>query len=59
MSDLGDVHLLYNVLWALPVCYTLYTNSLSALFGIDFMEPYKSIQEMYKNAFHCRLFAMA
>ena len=29
------------------------------MFGSDFGEPYKSVQELYKNAFHCRLFAMA
>ena len=59
MSVLRVVHLLYKFLRDLPVWYKLYTNSLRALFGSDFGEPYKSIQEVYKNAYHCRLFAMA
>ena len=59
MGGLRVVHLLYKVLRDLPVWYRLYTKSLSALFGSDFGEPYKSIQEVYKNAFRCRLFSMA
>ena len=39
--------------------YFVYTHSLIELFESDFMEPYKSIQEVYENAFCCRLFAMA
>ena len=36
-----------------------HTHSLIELLGFDFGEPYKSLQEVYKNAFRCRLFAMA
>ena len=59
MSGLGVVHLVYKTLRDLPVWYRLYTHSLSVLFGSDFREPYKSVQEMYENAFRCRLFTMA
>ena len=52
MSGLGVVHLLHKVLRDLPVWYRLYTHSLSALFLSDFGEPYKSVQEVYENAFH-------
>ena len=58
MSGQGVVHLVYKVLRDLLVWYSLYTNSLNALFGSDFMEPYKSVQEVYENVFHCILFAM-
>ena len=58
MSGLGVVHLLYMVLWDLPVWCSFYTHSLIELFGSDFGEPYKSVQEVYENAFCCRLFAM-
>ena len=59
MSGLGVVHLVYKVLRDLPVWYRLYTNTISALFGSEFGEPYKSVQEVYKNTFHCTLFVMA
>ena len=59
MSGLGVVHLLYKVLQDLPVCYRLYTNSVSALFRSDFGEPYKSVQEVHKKAFHFRMFDIA
>ena len=39
--------------------YFVHTDSLIELFESEFGEPYKSIQEVYKNAFCCRLFAMA
>ena len=53
------VHLLYKDLQDLPLWYRLYTNSVSALCGCYFGEPYQSVQEVYKNAFCCRLVAMA
>ena len=59
MSSLGVVHLLYKVLRDLVIWYRLNTNSVSALFGSDFGEPYKSVLGVYENAFQCRLFAMA
>ena len=59
MSGVGFIHLLYKVLRDLPVWYRLYTHSLSVLFLSGFGEPYKSVQELYKNAFHGRLFDMA
>ena len=59
VSGLGVVHLLYKVLRDLPVWYRLYTHSLSALFGSDFGEPYKSVQVVYENVDCCRWFAMA
>ena len=59
MSGLGVIHLVYKVQRVLPVWCSFYTHSLIELFGSDFGEPYKSVQEVYKNAFHCRLFAMA
>ena len=59
MSGLGVVHLVYKVQLALPIFCSLYTHSLIELFGSDFGEPYKSVQELYENAFRCRLFAMA
>ena len=59
VSDLEDVHLVYKVLRDLPVWYRLYTHSLIELFESEFGEPYKSVQQVYENAFCCRLFAMA
>ena len=59
MRGLGVIHLLYKVLQDLPVWYRLYTHSLSVLFLPDFVEPYKSVQELYENAFRYRLFDMA
>ena len=59
MSGVGVIHLVYKVEQALPVLYSLYTHSLIELFESDFGEPYKSVQELYENAFRCRLFAMA
>ena len=59
MSGLGVVHLVYKALRALQVWCTLYTHSLIELFGFYFGEPYQSVQEVYENAFRCRLFAMA
>ena len=59
MSGLGVVHLVYKVQWALPVFCSLYTHSLIELFESYFGEPYKSVQELYENAFCCRLFDMA
>ena len=59
MSDLGVVQLLYKVLRHLPLSYSLYTHTLREMFVSDFVELYKSVQELYENAFHCRLFAMA
>ena len=38
--------------------YFVNTHSLIELFGSDFGEPYKSVQEVYDNAFHCRLFVI-
>ena len=59
MSGLEVVHLVYKAQRPLPVWRSLYTHSLTELFGSDFGEPYKSVQEVYKNVFHCILFAMA
>ena len=59
MSGLGVVHLVYKVQRPLPVWRSLYTHGLTELFGSDFGEPYKFVQEEYENAFYCRLFAMA
>ena len=59
MGGLGVIHLLYKVLRYLPVWYRWYTNSLTAPLGSDFRKPYKSVQELYENAFHGRLFDMA
>ena len=59
MSGLGVIHLVYKAQRALPVFCSLCTHSLIELFESEFGEPYKSVQEMYENAFHCRLFAMA
>ena len=39
--------------------YFVHTHSLIELFGSEFGEPYKSVQEVYENAFHCRLFDLA
>ena len=36
--------------------YFVRTHSLIQLFGSDFGQ-YKSVQEVYKNAIHCRVFA--
>ena len=58
MSSLGVVQLVYKVQRALPVFCSVYTHSIIELFESDFGEPYKSIQEVYENAFRCRLFAM-
>ena len=58
MSGLGVVQLVYKVQRALPVFCSVYTHSIIELFGSDFGEPYKSIQEVYENAFHYRLFDM-
>ena len=59
MSVLGVIHLVYKALQAVEIWCTLYTHSLIELFGSDFGEPYKSVQELYENAFCCRLFDMA
>ena len=59
MSGLGVVHLVYKVQQAIAVWCSLYTHSLIEFFGSDFGEPYKSVQEVYENAFHCRLFVIA
>ena len=53
------IYLLYKVLRDLPVWYRLYTNSVIALFESEFGESYKSVQELYDNAFPCRLFDIA
>ena len=55
MSGLGVAHLVYKVQRDLLVWYRLYTNRISALFGSDFGESYKSVQEVYENGVHCRL----
>ena len=39
--------------------YFVHTDNLIELFGFDFEEPYKSVQELYENAFRCRLLDMA
>ena len=38
--------------------YIVHTDSIIELFRSDFGEPYKFVQQLYKNAFHCRLFAI-
>ena len=38
--------------------YFVHTQSVIDLFGSDFEEPYQSVQEVYENGFHCRLFDM-
>ena len=57
MSGLGVVHLLYKV--GPPTLVQLFTHTSMEMFGSDIGEPYKSVQELYENAFHCRLFDMA
>ena len=37
--------------------YFVRTHSLIELFGSDFGEPYESLQEVYENGVHCRLFS--
>ena len=37
----------------------MYTHTLREMFGSDFGEPYRSIQQVYENADHCRLFSTA
>ena len=37
--------------------YFVHTHSLIEWFGSDFGEPYQSVQEVYENGFHCRLFS--
>ena len=59
MSSLGVVHLVYKAQRALPIFCSLCTHSLIELFESEFGEPYKSVQEVYENAFRFRLFAMA
>ena len=59
MSGLGVVHLVYKVQLAILAFCSLYTHSLIEMFGSDFGEPYKSIWQVYENAFPCRLFAIA
>ena len=59
MRDLEDVHLVYKALRALPVSYSLYTHSQIQLFGPDFGEPYRSVQQVYEYAVRCRLFSTA
>ena len=52
VSDIGLVHLLYEALRDLPVWYYLCTHSLSELFGSDFGQLYRTIQQVHKNAVH-------
>ena len=59
MGGIGFIHLLYKVLRDLPVLYRLYTHRVSVLFLSEFVELYKSVEELYKNAFRCILFTMA
>ena len=59
MSGLEVIHLVYKVERALPVFCSLYTHSLIEPFKSDFGEPYKSVQEVYQNGVHCRLFYTA
>ena len=63
MSGLGGVQLVtrYNgPSQIFVVCtHTAYRHSLIEMLGSNFEEPYKSVQEVYENAFHYRLFAMA
>ena len=59
MSGLGVLHLVYKVQRALPVFCCFYTHSLIELFESYFVEPYKSVQELYENLFSCRVLAMA
>ena len=59
VRGLGVIHLVFKVQRALPVFCSLYTLSLIELFESDFGKPYKSVQELYENAFCCRLFDMA
>ena len=49
-SDIGLVHLLYEALWDLPVWYCLCTHSLTELFGSDFGQLYRTVQQVYENA---------
>ena len=59
MSSLGVVHLVYKVQQALPVWYRLYTHSLIELFGSNFGEPYKFIQQVYEYSVNCRFLSTA
>ena len=47
VSDVEDIHQVYKVQRVLPVWCSFYTHSLIELFGSDFWEPYKSVQEVY------------
>ena len=59
MSGLGVVHLVYKVQRALPVWCSLYTLSLIELFGSELGETYKSVQKVFKNGVHYRIFPTA
>ena len=56
---MGVLHLMYKLQQALPVWCSWYTHSLIELFGSNFGEPYKSVQEVYENGVQCRLFSTA
>ena len=53
-SNIGLVHLLYEALRDLPVRFYLCTHSLSKLFGAQFVQLYRTVQQLYENAVHCR-----
>ena len=42
-NDFKLVHLMYEALQELPVCYYLRTHSLSELFTLDFRELYRYV----------------
>ena len=50
MSGLGVENLVYNALRDFLSRYSLYTHSLSELFGSDFGEMYRYVQKVYENA---------
>ena len=41
-----------GTLGTISLVYFVHTHSLIELFGSEFGEPYKSVQEVYENASH-------